>query len=197
MMVSDSRGESESTVDCVHRQNDNVVTPLAALVCAKPTKKYPAGRTGTSAGYQAHRDAGESSCQPCVSAFSAKSLARRRTLPEDELARYRTANAEATRRRRETDPEKVRAEKRRRMDANRTIIRQAKTVPCTDCGVQYPPHVMQFDHLDPAQKHFNVGERGPTLGESRLTAEIAKCEVVCANCHADRTYQRMQARKGA
>jgi hypothetical protein len=197
MMVSDSRGESESVVDLVHRQADIVVSPLGALVCAKPTTKYPAGRTGTSAGYQAHRDVGETSCQPCVSTFSAKSLARRRTLSEDELARYRVANAQATRKRREIDPEKVRAEKRKRMDANRAIIRQAKAVPCTDCGVQYPPHVMQFDHLDPTQKHFNVGERGPTLGEARLLAEIAKCEVVCANCHAERTYQRMQARKGA
>src|SRR5690606_13451642 len=33
--------------------------------CAKPTRKYPEGRTGTRAGYMAHYFAGEPACPPC------------------------------------------------------------------------------------------------------------------------------------
>lgn len=71
----------------------------------------------------------------------------------------------------------------------RIILRDAKAKPCADCGVQYPFYVMQFDHL--GDKEFTVASFPNTTGSpSRLLREIAKCEVVCANCHAERTYQR-------
>lgn len=63
-----------------------------------------------------------------------------------------------------------------------------KDVPCADCGLRYPPYIMQFDHVR-GEKEFNIG-RGTSSGVSqeRLDAEIAKCDIVCANCHAERTY---------
>lgn len=76
---------------------------------------------------------------------------------------------------------------------NRHIIRIAKDRPCADCGIKYPPHVMQFDHLDGVQKRFVISDIGARSIEN-LRAEIAKCEVVCANCHAERTWQRAQQR---
>jgi hypothetical protein len=42
-----------------------------------------------------------------------------------------------------------------------------------------------FHHADPETKETTVAEavrRG--FGRKRLLAEIAKCEVLCANCHA-------------
>ncbi len=59
--------------------------------------------------------------------------------------------------------------------------------PCTDCGGVYPPEVMQWDHLPGTQKLADV-----SLMRSReaVLAEIAKCELVCTNCHAIRTFQR-------
>jgi hypothetical protein len=56
---------------------------------------------------------------------------------------------------------------------------------------------MEFDHLDADAKHFNVSAGVTQVSHERLLTEIAKCEVVCANCHAERTHQRKQARKGA
>lgn len=73
---------------------------------------------------------------------------------------------------------------------NREYVSSRKTEPCLDCGVAYPPHVMQFDHVT-GVKLFNVSDginRGMSI--ARLAEEIEKCEVVCANCHAERTYQR-------
>lgn len=62
---------------------------------------------------------------------------------------------------------------------------------CADCHHKYPPHVMQFDHLGDAPKvaDISVLVNHPSSLE-KLQAEIAKCEIVCANCHADRTHQR-------
>ena len=59
--------------------------------------------------------------------------------------------------------------------------------PCTDCGRTYSAEVMQWDHLPGTQKLADV-----SLIRSRegVLAEIAKCELVCTNCHAIRTFQR-------
>lgn len=49
---------------------------IATPVCAQPTAKYPNGRTGIRAGYQAHRSVGESACPACMAAQSAFSAQR-------------------------------------------------------------------------------------------------------------------------
>lgn len=73
----------------------------------------------------------------------------------------------------------------------REIINLAKSVPCSDCGIRYPAYVMHFDHLPEHEKCFTIAEAGRGgVSEERLAAEIAKCEVVCANCHAERTHRR-------
>jgi len=69
----------------------------------------------------------------------------------------------------------------------RKIIHEAKDVPCADCGIRYPYYVMQFDHL--GDKEFTIGRYPKTYSAKRLLKEIAKCEVVCANCHAEEEYK--------
>jgi hypothetical protein len=61
--------------------------------------------------------------------------------------------------------------------------------PCTDCGVIYPPQVMQWDHLPGAEKRGDISVVGWRSREEVL-AEIAKCELVCTNCHTIRTFER-------
>ena len=83
----------------------------------------------------------------------------------------------------------VSAIKRQLRAEHRTIVEEAKRVPCADCGVRYPPHVMDFDHV----RHPKLGEIGRMKGAvptAKLLAEIAKCDVVCANCHRVRTHRR-------
>jgi len=74
----------------------------------------------------------------------------------------------------------------------RELIQRSKIgKTCADCGQAYPPWVLQFDHLDASKKQAavaNMATRGPSL--ARVEKEIAKCEIVCANCHAERTYRR-------
>lgn len=64
----------------------------------------------------------------------------------------------------------------------------AKAHPCTDCGSRYPACVMDWDHVND-EKTKNVSEF-KTSAPSRMFAEIAKCELVCANCHRVRTTDR-------
>lgn len=59
--------------------------------------------------------------------------------------------------------------------------------PCVDCG-ETDPLVLEFDHL--GGKEFNISRGLRNTSWQRLIDEIAKCEVVCANCHRRRTALR-------
>jgi hypothetical protein len=87
---------------------------------------------------------------------------------------------------------------RRQRKTVKAYIHRAKDVPCADCGIRYPYYVMQFDHVR-GVKLFNIGDYtgGGAISMKRIRAEIAKCDVVCANCHAERTYQRGYYTDGA
>ena len=62
--------------------------------------------------------------------------------------------------------------------------------PCVDCG-ETDPVVLQFDHRDDVVKTINVSDaRRRCWSLKRLSSEIAKCEVRCANCHARRTARQ-------
>jgi hypothetical protein len=67
-------------------------------------------------------------------------------------------------------------------------IDSLKEVPCADCGIQYPPYVMDFDHVY-GIKLFNIGN---AVGKSfqEVLTEAEKCDIVCANCHRIRTHRK-------
>lgn len=69
------------------------------------------------------------------------------------------------------------------------FLNAVKSFPCTDCDVSYPPYVMQFDHVTGEKKHTPATLK--TWGWKTAIAEIMKCELVCANCHAERTHNRL------
>ena len=72
--------------------------------------------------------------------------------------------------------------------------RELKMQPCTDCGQCYHPVCMQWDHLPEYEKVDDVAElvRGG-CSKAKILEEIEKCELVCANCHALRTYYRWES----
>jgi hypothetical protein len=63
---------------------------------------------------------------------------------------------------------------------------------CAECKVSYPPHILDFDHIK--DKSFGIS-RALQLGTSleKIKKEIAKCEIVCSNCHRQRTYERQMS----
>lgn len=103
----------------------------------------------------------------------------------------KTIDAESHQRHREARLIKRRAD----ILAFREWMIELKRKPCADCEISYPPYVMHWDHLPDHLKEFNLGD-GKLYSKARVLAEIAKCELVCANCHAERTYQRRLSSTG-
>jgi hypothetical protein len=73
---------------------------------------------------------------------------------------------------------------------NRDYIKKIKeATPCLDCGEFYPFYVMHFDHI--YDKNGSVSDLSRASSSlERIQKEIDNCELVCANCHAERTYSR-------
>jgi hypothetical protein len=59
-----------------------------------------------------------------------------------------------------------------------------------DCGVKYPYYVLDLDHRDPSEKKFTPAALHKTGSWDKMIKEIRKCDVVCSNCHRERTHQR-------
>lgn len=60
---------------------------------------------------------------------------------------------------------------------------------CTDCGRVFPPAAMQWDHLPGTAKVADISALR-NRPRDLILAEIAKCELVCVNCHTIRTASR-------
>jgi hypothetical protein len=102
--------------------------------------------------------------------------------PSDELRRY---NREYYGRNRERLLEKQREKNRRFARGRREWLSEyKKSLKCIRCGEDHPA-TLTFHHRDSAEKDFEIGN-SINLGVSlkRLVAEIEKCDVLCANCHA-------------
>jgi MinD superfamily P-loop ATPase len=76
---------------------------------------------------------------------------------------------------------------------------------CRLCGYNANPRALHFAHRDSSTKYrnrsgktvepadmFTSGDSkvGARYGEETIWAEIAKCDVLCANCHAEQTHSQ-------
>ena len=71
---------------------------------------------------------------------------------------------------------------------NQAIVHKYKTDNgCEICGYNAHPVALQFDHKKPEDKAFNISldYKRPI---DQMMKEIAKCRVLCANCHSIETY---------
>ena len=85
-------------------------------------------------------------------------------------------------------------ENRKRRDTKRLWVQQYKIdCGCVKCGYNKSPYALQLNHIDPTTKvntkHTKRRAYSPEWGWERIKAEIAKCEVLCANCHAEETHK--------
>jgi hypothetical protein len=77
--------------------------------------------------------------------------------------------------------------KRRRYWANKLKSDLIKSKECSDCNGIFHPCQMEFDHL--GEKHANVSNM--LFGKwEKVEKELKKCEIVCINCHRERTFSR-------
>lgn len=61
---------------------------------------------------------------------------------------------------------------------------------CMDCKEKYPYYMLDFDHVR-GNKNNNLSYmvRFDTIDD--IHKEVEKCDIVCANCHRKRTYDRV------
>lgn len=67
-------------------------------------------------------------------------------------------------------------------------LNERKNKPCKDCGGVFPPCVMDFDHVR-GKKHREIASMWE-CSKKLILREIAKCDLVCSNCHRIRTWNR-------
>ena len=67
-------------------------------------------------------------------------------------------------------------------------LNELKDKPCVDCGGVFPPEAMDFDHVR-GEKVSGIGFMWSWKRE-KVLAEMGKCDLVCANCHRERTISR-------
>ena len=84
----------------------------------------------------------------------------------------------------------ARATKDRRMLIIRYIQEYKQNKGCFDCGIMYPYWILDFDHCR-GTKVSDITAMTRTHSFDDVKLEMEKCDVVCANCHRDRTHDRM------
>ena len=82
---------------------------------------------------------------------------------------------------------------KRAIERNRRFVREVKTAgACADCGGTFHHCQMDFDHRPGETKSFELSDvKKQSL--DRIRREIRKCDLVCANCHRMRTWDRAEA----
>lgn len=87
-------------------------------------------------------------------------------------------------------PEKNRASTKASREKRRDFIRDLKKkMKCSRCPESFWA-CLDFHHRNPKEKEFEIREaqdRGASV--ARILAEIAKCDVLCANCHRKEHYE--------
>jgi transposase len=79
---------------------------------------------------------------------------------------------------------RVEATVRRRHLLKRILVKEAGG-KCVLCGYSRCVRALEFHHLDPKTKEFEVNYRGCTRSLDVLRAEASKCALLCSNCHAE------------
>ena len=66
----------------------------------------------------------------------------------------------------------------------RALVAQAGG-SCIVCGYNRCERALVFHHRDPSEKRFALSRTGMTHTPAEIAAEVAKCDLLCANCHAE------------
>lgn len=77
-------------------------------------------------------------------------------------------------------------------------VRRLKSKGCSICGYSKNYSALAFDHIDPTTKYrskngktvnpSDMVEISKKYSDKTIMAELAKCIVLCTNCHMEKTY---------
>jgi transposase len=73
---------------------------------------------------------------------------------------------------------------KRRRSVKRMLVEEAGG-ECILCGYSRCHRALEFHHLNPRTKEFDLGRTGVSRSLARCRAEASKCVLLCSNCHAE------------
>ncbi len=76
-----------------------------------------------------------------------------------------------------------------RKEVKRLVTQYKKIHPCVDCN-NSDFRVLEFDHLPGNKKSMDIAVMVCSRSIDSVMKEIAKCDILCANCHRIRTWKR-------
>lgn len=65
---------------------------------------------------------------------------------------------------------------------------------CIDCLGIFPFYVLDFDHAY-GRKVSNIGQMIDYFSIEDILKEVSKCDIVCSNCHRERTHRRKNTKE--
>jgi len=109
---------------------------------------------------------------------------RCRACNSEYQAKWYAANKEKQKQRVQENNDRYRLERRQ------FLYNYLSSHPCVGCG-EDDPIVLEFDHIDPKEKYMAISAMvRDNHSIKSIEAEIAKCQVLCANCHRRRTAEQ-------
>lgn len=79
---------------------------------------------------------------------------------------------------------RLEAVSRRRRKVKQMLVSEAGG-RCVLCGYDRCVSALHFHHIDPRSKKFHLSMQGVARSIAAARAEMAKCALLCANCHAE------------
>ena len=118
-------------------------------------------------------------------------LGARRTLLEEQLAAGAAREARRGRISRELlDALQEPLTPRDGVENRARVLEYLWNHSCVDCG-ESDPIILEFDHVTGKKRESISLAVSRGWGWASIEAEIAKCEVRCANCHARKTARKL------
>lgn len=74
----------------------------------------------------------------------------------------------------------------------KNLLIQHKGGKCQVCGYNKCEGALQFHHRNPKEKEFglaNINLNDSNFSLEKLFEEVDKCDLLCANCHAEKHYK--------
>jgi 5-methylcytosine-specific restriction endonuclease McrA len=80
---------------------------------------------------------------------------------------------------------------KKRRQKIRIMALEYKGGKCSRCGYSKCLEALEFHHLESSKKDFGISDRGYTRSWEKVSKELDKCDLVCANCHRE-LHAKMQ-----
>jgi hypothetical protein len=105
------------------------------------------------------------------------------------ISQFGTRNASPDKLQYQCNPCRYIHQKLRRQDRRAAVNEWKEERGCDECGYNKHGAVLDYHHKDPTTKISNVSDLIGRNGTwTQIKEEIAKCTLLCANCHRIKEY---------